>query len=95
MVGGLVSFPRMLDKIRLQARGDLPETYHKNLGRELDGHCLAFLHVKYADLRDRVLSDGSDEQILEWCLVTGRRPGEGEIEIFNGFMQNAGCRDTD
>ena len=59
IVGGLVYFPRMLDKIRLHARGDLPEAYRNNLGREFDGHCLAFLHVKYADLRERVLAGES------------------------------------
>jgi Domain of unknown function (DUF5069) len=94
MVGGLVYFPRMFDKIRLHARGHLPEDYHNNLGRELDGYGLAFLHVKYADLCERVLTGGSDEQILEWCLANGRRPGEGESEIFNGFMQKAGWRDA-
>ena len=94
IVGGLVYFPRMLDKIRLYARGDLPEAYHNNLGREFDGHCLAFLHIKYAELRERVLAGGSDEEILEWCYANGRRPGEGEIEIFNGFMQKAGWRDV-
>ena len=36
MVGGLVYFPRMFDKIRLHGRGDLPEAYHNNLGRELE-----------------------------------------------------------
>jgi Domain of unknown function (DUF5069) len=94
MVGGLVYFPRMFDKIRLHARGHLPEDYHNNLGRELDGYGLAFLHIKYADLCERVLTGGSDEQILEWCLANGRRPGEGESEIFNGFMQKAGWRDA-
>ena len=94
VVGGILYFARMLDKIRLHARGDLPEAYHKNLGREFDGHCLAFLHVKYADLRQRVLSGGSDEEILEWCLANGRRPAESEIEIFNGFMLKAGWRDV-
>ena len=94
IVGGLVYFPRMLDKIRLHARGDLPEAYHNNLGREFDGHCLAFLQIKYADLRERVLAGGSDEEILEWCYANGRRPGEGEVEIFNGFMQKAGWRDA-
>jgi len=87
MVGGIVWFPRMLDKIRLQARGDLPETYHDNLGRELDGHCLAFLHVKYADLRERVLAGGPDEEVLEWCFPNGRRPGEGEIEVSRAFLE--------
>lgn len=93
MVAGVIYFPRMLDKIRLHARAALPEAYHNNLGREFDGHCLAFLNVQYADLRERVLSGGSDEEILKWCFANGRRPSSGEIEIFNGFMQKAGWRD--
>ena len=94
MVDGLVFFPRMLDKIRLHARGALPEGYHNNLGREFDGHCLTFLHIAYSALRDRVVVGGSDEEILEWCFTNGRRPSAGEIEIFNGFMQKAGWRDS-
>ncbi len=92
-VGGLVFFPRMFDKIRLHARGLLPEGYHNNLGGEFDGHCLAFLHLDYAKLRERVQAGGTDEEILEWCFLNGRRPGEGETAIFNGFMQKAGWRD--
>jgi hypothetical protein len=93
MVGGFIFFPRVFDKIRLHASGCLPEGYHSNLGKEFDGHCLAFLHLKYTDLRDRVLAGGTDEEILEWCFANGRRPSDGEIEIFNGFMQKAGWRD--
>ncbi len=93
MVGGVIFFPRMLDKIRWHARAALSEAYHNNLGREFDGHCLTFLHVEYAALRERVLAGGSDEEILEWCFTNGRRPNTGEIDIFNGFMQKAGWRD--
>jgi Domain of unknown function (DUF5069) len=93
MVGGVIYFPRMLDKIRLHARGALPETYHNNLGREFEDHCLTFLHIEYGELRERVLAGGSDEEILEWCFTNGRRPNAGEIQIFNGFMQKAGWRD--
>ena len=34
-------FPRMLDKIRLHARGELHEDYHANFGgaRHMDGTC--------------------------------------------------------
>jgi len=92
-VGGLVFLPRMFHKIRLHAEGVLPRTYHQNLGREFDGHCLAFLHLGYSAVKDRVLAGGTDEEILEWCFANGRRPHEGEIEIFNGFMQKAGWRD--
>ena len=41
-----------------------------------------------------MLAGGSDEEILEWCYANGRRPSEGEVEIFNGFMQKAGWRDA-
>ena len=93
MVGGLVFFPRLFDKIRLQASGRLPEAYHNNLGKEFDGHCLAFLHLDYPEVCARVLAGGTDGEILEWCFANGRRPADGELEIFNGFMQKAGWRD--
>jgi hypothetical protein len=93
MVAGVIYFPRMLDKIRLNARGALPEGYHNNLGSGLDGHCLTFLHIEYRELCERVLAGGSDEEILEWCFAKSRRPNVGEIEIFNGFMKKAGWRD--
>jgi hypothetical protein len=32
MTRGMIYFPRMLDKIRLHARGELHEDYHKNFG---------------------------------------------------------------
>ncbi|HEY4814219.1 MAG TPA: DUF5069 domain-containing protein [Chthoniobacterales bacterium] len=83
----------MLDKIRLHARGDLPEAYYNNLGSEFDAHCLTFPHIEYAALCERVLAGGSDEEILEWCFTNGRQPNPGEIDIFNGFMQKAGWRD--
>jgi hypothetical protein len=92
-VEGLVFLPRMFHKIRLHAEGVLPKSYHQNLGREFDGHCLVFLHLDYAEVKDRVLAGGTDKEILEWCFANGRRPHEGEIEIFNGFMKKAGWRD--
>lgn len=69
----MMYFPRMLDKIRMHARGELAEDYHSNLGRArtADGACSNFLRVKYSNLRDRVLTGGSDEEILEWCYENG------------------------
>lgn len=34
-VGGLVYFGRMVDKVRLEQAGNLPEDYRANLGRAL------------------------------------------------------------
>ncbi len=92
---GLMYFPRMLDKIRRHARGELGEQYHANLGkpRTADGACTNFLRVTYADLCKRVLEGGADEEILEWCYQNGRRLNEGDIRVWNGFISKLGWRD--
>ena len=74
MVGGLRYFGRMLDKIRLLARGELNSDYHANLGhpKAADGRICNFLRVDYERLRQRVLEGGSDEELLEWCYQNGR-----------------------
>src|SRR5260370_4475998 len=72
-VGGMMYFPRMLDKIRLHARGELRPDFHANLIIGADGFCTGFLHVAYADLRNRALAYGTDEEILRWCFENGRR----------------------
>ena len=97
-VGGIVYFARMIDKIRLKAAGALPEAYHKNLGVGLfDRLCCEFLGVSYAAVVDRVLQGGaegeSDNDILQWCFRTGRKPSDNEIFIWNAFMTKKGFRD--
>ena len=95
MTKGMMYFPRMLDKIRLHARGELPEEYHRNLGamRTADGACCNFLRINYADLRERVLQGGTDEEILKWCFEKGRELNGGDIVIWNGFASKLGWRD--
>ena len=94
-INGLVYFPRMLEKIRLQAAGKLSPDYHANLGIGFDGRCCRFLHVEYPALRDRVLQGGTDEQILDWCFTHGRRPTDEEIFIWSSFLQKRGWRDEE
>ena len=88
-------FPRMLDKIRLHARGELSEEYHPNLGRPktADGTCTNFLRVNYGVLTQRVLKGGTDEEILEWCYQNGRRLNEGDLVVWNGFVSKLGWND--
>ena len=95
MTGGMMYFPRMLDKIRLHARGELTEDYHANLGgpKTVDGMCLNFLRVNHADLCKRVQQGGSDEEILEWCFEKGRRLNKGDLIVWNGFFSKFGWND--
>jgi gluconokinase len=92
-VKGLVYFPRMLDKIRIHAAGNLPELYIKHLGVDFDGRCLRFLGVNYDDVKKLVLASESDEEIFEWCIVHGHNPNEEQIETWSGFMMKRGWRD--
>jgi gluconokinase len=91
---GLVYFARMIDKIRLQAAGRLPEIYHPHLGIDFDGRCLRFLGgIDYAALRAQALKGGSNEELLDWSFRQGRKPTDVEIETWSGFMSKRGWRD--
>ena len=95
MTGGMMYFPRMLDKIRRHSRGELDEEYHPNLGNPTkgDGVCCNFLRVKHSDLAKRVEEGGSDEEILRWCYEKGRHLNEGDILVWNGFISKLGWND--
>jgi hypothetical protein len=95
MTRGMMYFPRLLNKIRLHASGELHEDYHKNFGtpRTADNACCNFLRVHHRDLRERVKQGGTDEEILEWCFEKGRRLNEGDILVWNGFLSKLGWRD--
>lgn len=92
---GMMYFPRMLDKIRMHAQGELHEAYHHNLGhsRRMDGVCSNFLRINFTDLREHVLQGGTDEEILEWCYERGRRLNAGDLAVWNGFISKLGWND--
>ena len=97
-VGGITVFGRILDKIRHHAReGSLPDGYHLGFiegSRTFDDRVCRFLGVSFEDLTKRTLEGGTDEDVLEWCFQTGRRPDAEQIEIWNGFMNKRGWRDA-
>jgi len=93
---GMMYFPRMLDKIRLHSRGELHEDYHKNFGapQTADSACCNFLRIHHRDLIKRVAEGGTDEEILEWCFENGRKPNQGDLFVWNGFISKLGWRDS-
>src|SRR5436190_1123243 len=75
-VNGLIYFGRMLDKMRLDAAGKLPEGWQPMRGAALQGtfdaRCCRFLQVDYAALEAETLKgDKSDEELLEWAYTHG------------------------
>ncbi len=96
-VGGLVAFGRMLDKIRLHAVGQLPESYHSMLGdsrvQTLDSRCCRLLNVSYASVQEQVRAGLGDAAILDWALSHRKPLAPEEIEIWNAFLIKRGWRD--
>ena len=92
-LNGIVYFGRMLDKIRAHAKGELPAEYQPNLGKGFDAKCVSFLHVDYGQVVEQVKAGGSDQEILEWCFSTGRKPSDDEIYVWNEFMRKYGWND--
>lgn len=97
-IRGLVYFGRMLDKIRLAAAGKLPEAWQSMRGAATKGtfdwRCCRLLKIDYAALEVETLKGGSDESLLDWAFLNGRRPPEDEVEVWNGFMTKRGWRDA-
>lgn len=97
-VGGLVYFGRMLDKIRLEAKGKLPDEWRAQRGMSsrntFDARCCRFLQIEYAALEAETLKGRTDEELLAWAFANGRKPSEDEIEIWNSFMMKRGWRDA-
>lgn len=91
--GGLVYFPRMVEKIRLQQSGELPEDYHANLGAGFDLRCCDFLRVDYDAMAEQVRGGKSDAEVLEWCCLNGRRPNADEIFMWNEYLRKCGWND--
>ena len=91
IVGGLVFFGRMLDKIRLHAAGRLPSDY--NRGHGLDGRMCRFLNIEYEAVVQKALAEKDDLKVLEWCYANGRRPTDEELFVFNAFLSKRGWQD--
>ena len=95
--GGIVYFGRMLDKIRLHAKGELPADWIAAMGmayqNSFDARCCRFLGIDYDALKNETLKGGGDDELLAWAFAAGRRPSEEEIEIWNAFMSKRGWRD--
>ena len=92
-IGGLFYFGRMLDKIRLHAKGELPPDYRQNLGKGFDEKCVKFLRIDYDALVEQVKQGGTDDEILQWCFTVGRKPFEHDIYVWNEFMRKVGWND--
>jgi hypothetical protein len=94
-VGGIVHFGRMIDKIHLFQRNELPPAWVAAKGsvRGFDGCCCRFLQVEYTELEEQVVKGRSDTEVLNWAFATGRKPNDEQIETWNAYLSKRCWRD--
>ncbi len=96
-VSGIVLVARLIDKVRLHSAGRLPEGYHVGFipgNRTFDDRFCRFVGIGFEEFTASVMAGGTDEEILERCLMLGRRPDAEQVEVWNTFMMKRGWRDS-
>lgn len=68
-LGGYLFLPRLIDKVRLHAKGELPPEYCGQLfgkGNALDNRLLQFTGLDGESLRKAILTSERDDEVLAW-----------------------------
>jgi len=84
-LGGYVFLPRLIDKVRLHARGALPREYIGNLlgkGNVLDNRLVEFTGLEGEKLREAILASKTDKEVLAWVEKNAIRRTEEEKEFW-------------
>lgn len=84
-LGGYILLPRLIDKVRLLATGQLPQAYAANvLGAEftLDGRFLAFTGLNAEALRQAILSCRTDDEVLAWVQAHAKLANAAEKQAW-------------
>ena len=85
----------MLDKIRLHARGVLPEGY--NLGfadpTSFDALLFRFWEIDYEEARAKTLEGASNEEVFDFCFRNRPRHNAEQTLVWNNFLSKRGWRD--
>lgn len=92
-IDGVVYFPRLCDKIRLNTAGKLGEEYLGNLGNGMDLWTCQYLGVNYADLADLVEGGATDSEALAWARNHGLDRPAHEFAWWSAYMKTRGFRD--
>lgn len=92
-IDGVIYFPRLCDKIRLHAAGELHPDYHANLGSGMDLWTCQFLGVEYPALAEVVRQGASDADALAWARAHGVTRPAHEAAWWRAYMTTRGFRD--
>jgi hypothetical protein len=91
-MAGWVHLPRFVDKIRLNAKNQLPPDYHRNFCKGFDGYWLQASGVDQTQFIEMVNKSENDAQVETWVKQNIKK-SEKEIQTFNELVLNRGRDD--
>lgn len=77
LLGGIAHLGRFIDKIRLRNAGKIRDYNYMTVG--FDKYLIDFLGIDGKAFEQRVLTGGTDEELLGWVKANGRKLSDEEI----------------
>ena len=91
LLGGIAHLGRFIDKIRLRHEGKIQEYNYITVG--FDKFLIEFLQIDPKTFEQRVLSGGTDEELLAWVKANSRKPSDQEIAQWSQGLLSSGPKD--
>lgn len=91
LLGGIAHLGRFIDKIRLRQAGEIQDYNYITVG--FDKYLVDFLGIDPKSFEQRVLTGGTDEELLAWLKANGRKPSDEEIARWSKNLLASGPKD--
>jgi hypothetical protein len=91
LLGGIAHLGRFIDKIRLRHAGQIQDYNYITVG--FDKYLVDFLGIDPKAFEQQVLAGGTDEELVAWVKVNGRKPSEQEIAQWSQGLLASGPKD--
>lgn len=91
LLGGVAHLGRFIDKIRLRDAGQIQDYNYITVG--FDKYLVDFLGINAKAFEQRVLAGGTDEELLAWVKINGRKPSEHEVVQWSQGLLASGPKD--
>jgi hypothetical protein len=96
-VQGVVYMARLIDKIRLSLKGELPQEYEEMRGRSdgrgFDALFCDMLGFDYKGLEEQIRNGADDDSAVNWVWRVRGLPSEWDKRLWNNFMLKFGLND--
>ena len=91
LLGGIAHLGRFIDKIRLRSAGQIQDYNYITVG--FDKSLIDFLQIDPKAFEQRVLTGGTDDELLAWVKANSRNPSVQEIAQWSQGILTSGPKD--